>query len=237
MDYSDLDELMTDEDPDFDQAAEHLKQHHSELMPDDLLELYAYYKQGTEGDCNTSKPGIFQMQGRAKWNAWNQVKGLSQENAKKKYIEKITQLFPTWRSSKSLGPAVSRPQEELFPQHEKTLADFVKENDPDLPKILSTLNEEINALDEESGMGLIHWCSDRGHLATLNILLQHPLIDVNLKDSEGQTSLHYASSCGHLECIKALVTAGADQTLLDEEGSSILDVAYDQSIQQFIQSL
>lgn len=62
------------------------------LGNEDLLTLYKYYKQATVGDCNTERPSMFNMEGRAKWDAWTSVKGLSQEEAKTKYIATVTGL-------------------------------------------------------------------------------------------------------------------------------------------------
>jgi diazepam-binding inhibitor (GABA receptor modulating acyl-CoA-binding protein) len=43
---------------------------------DELLNLYALYKQATCGDNNTCKPGTFDFKGKKKWEAWNGKKGL-----------------------------------------------------------------------------------------------------------------------------------------------------------------
>ena len=40
-----------------------------------LLKLYALYKQGSVGDNTDKKPGFTDMVGRAKWDAWNGLKG------------------------------------------------------------------------------------------------------------------------------------------------------------------
>lgn len=45
------------------------------------LTFYKYYKQATIGDCNVSQPGLLDVKGRAKWNAWNQIKGMSKAEA------------------------------------------------------------------------------------------------------------------------------------------------------------
>eukprot|EP00041_Stephanoeca_diplocostata_P037142 m.1388571 g.1388571 ORF g.1388571 m.1388571 type:complete len:242 (-) comp24987_c0_seq25:3618-4343(-) len=60
------------------------------------LQLYAWFKQSTTGDCNINRPGIFSMEGRAKWDAWNRVKGTPQEIASLRYVEFVTTLAPTW---------------------------------------------------------------------------------------------------------------------------------------------
>ena len=62
------------------------------LSNDDKLEFYSFYKQGTIGDCNTSKPGIFDMVGRYKWDAWNSKKGMTSEQAKAAYFEKVESM-------------------------------------------------------------------------------------------------------------------------------------------------
>eukprot|EP00201_Polytomella_parva_P016227 CAMPEP_0175052636 /NCGR_PEP_ID=MMETSP0052_2-20121109/8469_1 /TAXON_ID=51329 ORGANISM="Polytomella parva, Strain SAG 63-3" /NCGR_SAMPLE_ID=MMETSP0052_2 /ASSEMBLY_ACC=CAM_ASM_000194 /LENGTH=91 /DNA_ID=CAMNT_0016317061 /DNA_START=36 /DNA_END=311 /DNA_ORIENTATION=+ len=62
------------------------------MSNDDKLELYALFKQSKEGDCSGDRPGFFDPKGKAKWDAWNGKKGLSQEDAKKKYIEFVESL-------------------------------------------------------------------------------------------------------------------------------------------------
>ncbi len=57
-----------------------------------LLKLYALYKQGTEGDNTTKKPGMLDMVGRAKWDAWEGLKGTTQKAAMKEYVELIESL-------------------------------------------------------------------------------------------------------------------------------------------------
>ncbi len=54
-----------------------------------LLQLYALYKQGTAGDNEDKKPGFTDMVGRAKWDAWNKVKGTSEKDAMQQYIDLI----------------------------------------------------------------------------------------------------------------------------------------------------
>ena len=57
-----------------------------------LLELYGYYKQATLGDIAESRPGGFDFKGRAKWEAWNQRRGLSREEAMQRYMEVVEEL-------------------------------------------------------------------------------------------------------------------------------------------------
>jgi diazepam-binding inhibitor (GABA receptor modulating acyl-CoA-binding protein) len=57
-----------------------------------LLKLYALYKQGSTGDVDTERPGMTQFVERAKWDAWNELKGQSQEEAMQGYIDLIESL-------------------------------------------------------------------------------------------------------------------------------------------------
>jgi acyl-CoA-binding protein len=57
-----------------------------------LLKIYALYKQATAGDNTEKKPGFGDMVGRAKWDAWNGLKGTSSEDAKQQYVDLIESL-------------------------------------------------------------------------------------------------------------------------------------------------
>lgn len=57
-----------------------------------LLKIYSLYKQATEGDNSTTKPGFSDLVARAKWDAWNALRGTSQDAAKQQYIELIDSL-------------------------------------------------------------------------------------------------------------------------------------------------
>ena len=57
-----------------------------------LLRIYALYKQGSVGDNTEKKPGFSDMVARAKWDAWNKLKGTSQDEAAQHYIDLINEL-------------------------------------------------------------------------------------------------------------------------------------------------
>lgn len=60
------------------------------LSNQNLLSLYGLYKQGMEGDCNSSRPsGFFQEKQKAKYDAWKNLQGLPRDIAKQNYIDKI----------------------------------------------------------------------------------------------------------------------------------------------------
>ena len=57
-----------------------------------LLKLYALYKQATSGDVDGKRPGFTDMVGRAKWDAWNEVKGKDNAAAMQEYVDLIEGL-------------------------------------------------------------------------------------------------------------------------------------------------
>ena len=57
-----------------------------------LLKIYALYKQATEGDVDGKRPGFTDMVGRAKWDAWNELKGQSADEAKQAYVDLVEDL-------------------------------------------------------------------------------------------------------------------------------------------------
>ena len=50
------------------------------------LNLYAFGKQGRFGDCSDPKPGMFAFKDKKKWESWEAIKGLDQDEAKKQFI-------------------------------------------------------------------------------------------------------------------------------------------------------
>ncbi|GAB3456385.1 acyl-CoA-binding protein [Massilia terrae] len=57
-----------------------------------LLKIYALYKQAANGDVSGERPGFTDMIGRAKFDAWDQLKGTSQEDAMQQYVDLIEEL-------------------------------------------------------------------------------------------------------------------------------------------------
>jgi len=59
-----------------------------------LLKIYALYKQASSGDvgADAKRPGFTDMVGRAKFDAWDGLKGTSQEEAMQQYIDLVEEL-------------------------------------------------------------------------------------------------------------------------------------------------
>ena len=57
-----------------------------------MLKIYALYKQASVGDNTEKKPGFTDLVGRAKWDAWNGMKGISTKDAMQQYVDLIESL-------------------------------------------------------------------------------------------------------------------------------------------------
>jgi diazepam-binding inhibitor (GABA receptor modulating acyl-CoA-binding protein) len=83
---------MTDLKASFDAAVAASKELSERPDNATLLKLYGLYKQATEGDNAAGKPGFGDMVARAKWDAWNALKGTPGEEAMRRYIELVDSL-------------------------------------------------------------------------------------------------------------------------------------------------
>ena len=78
---------------DFEKAAQYIKSSGKTFDNDTLLKLYGYFKQSTVGDCNVDCPSFFQIKEKAKWESWNNHKGMKKSHAMKKYIKLVEELL------------------------------------------------------------------------------------------------------------------------------------------------
>lgn len=233
----------------FNAAADFIQSNHQHFNKNELLQFYAFYKQSTVGSLNTqtqSRPSFFKIQERSKYDAWCSLGKMEKVEAMESYVDLLTKLKPNWDEDNSeddekdktrtFGASVSRPKnEDIIEDSSKSIEDFIKEgNIEKLKHLLKTIDSsDLNSLDD-NGLGLIHWASDRGNSDVLKIIINTKGININLQDSEGQTALFYASSCGHKNCVKLLLDQGANKNILDNEESTCIDVAYDEEIKRFL---
>ncbi|MEZ4871525.1 MAG: acyl-CoA-binding protein [Bdellovibrionales bacterium] len=77
---------------DFKQASEDVKNLKQRPDNDDLLALYAHFKQATEGDVVGKRPGMIDFKGRAKFDAWAKLKGKSSAESEQAYIALVNDL-------------------------------------------------------------------------------------------------------------------------------------------------
>ena len=76
----------------FEKAQADIKTLKSRPSNEDMLFLYAHYKQASAGDVDGKRPGMMDMVGRAKYDAWATMQGTSPEAAMQAYIDEAAKL-------------------------------------------------------------------------------------------------------------------------------------------------
>jgi acyl-CoA-binding protein len=85
---------MSDLDEQFAKAQVDVKAVTSRPSNDDLLDLYAAFKQATAGEAaDAKKPGRFDLVGKAKYDAWRKLAGVSADDAKLRYVTTAQRLL------------------------------------------------------------------------------------------------------------------------------------------------
>ena len=84
---------MSDIKKQFEKATKDVTKVKKDPSNDLKLRLYAHFKQGTEGDVVGDKPGFTDIKGRAKYDAWMKIKGMSQDDAMKAYIKLVERVL------------------------------------------------------------------------------------------------------------------------------------------------
>ena len=79
----------------FHDAAERVKTLTARPSNEQLLNLFALYKQATDGDVQGDKPGMFDFKGAAKYAAWESLQGTSADSAMEQYVTLVDHLLAT----------------------------------------------------------------------------------------------------------------------------------------------
>lgn len=77
---------------DFAAAQARVRQLSRTPASDELLELYAYFKQATVGDAIGERPGMLDFKGRAKFDAWAARKSMNADAAMTAYVALVSKL-------------------------------------------------------------------------------------------------------------------------------------------------
>lgn len=84
---------MSDLNSQFEQAQQDVKKLTSRPSNEDLLALYANFKQASVGDVQGKRPGFTDLKGRAKYDVWAKLQGTDQDDAKQAYVAKVNALL------------------------------------------------------------------------------------------------------------------------------------------------
>lgn len=234
----------------FNHATGHVRQNAGKMNKDHLLYLYSRYKYATEGPCQGSRPsGVFNFDGKAKYDSWKALgSNKTKEECKQEYVDKLDQVAAGWRAGYQPGEKKkpSGGQAGTFGVKMSMMAQPVEENidassfdvckQDDLEKVKTTLNKSnVDQVDESEMTGLM-WACDRGNLPIVKYLIEDLGADVNKQDGEGQTCLHYAVSCEHIELVKYLTSLpNMNKEISDNDGLRAVDLTQDGEMVQLFQ--
>jgi len=166
-----------------------------------LLELYGLYKVATTGPCKESQPGIFNMRARTKWSAWKNKSKMTQVDAMQEYVTQVMEIY-NWV-----------PCDEECQQKKPSGGFAPAVSRPHVP------DEVID--DQDTPFGWVKDCETN----KLAQWIASGNADVNLKDEDGLTLLHWAADRGHIGVCDILLKAGANPELEDEDEQTPLDYA------------
>lgn len=180
------------------------------------LQLYAAYKCVTVGPKPTSsRPSFFDMTGRAKWDAWDNLSKTLVDEADP--VQAAEQLY--------LGHARKLGWSEAEQSHNDTV---------------SPISESGESAGKGVGMGVsvsvpkpaapglensVHGFAVNGNASGLRLLLDGDPSLVNARDEFEYTPLHLAADRGHLDIVRLLLSRGADVNLKDQDGDTALEIA------------
>jgi len=66
---------------------------------EELLNLYALYKQATDGDNNTPEPEMFDLKAKFKWKQWQDKGGMNKDEAMRQYVALVDSLWGKYNHS------------------------------------------------------------------------------------------------------------------------------------------
>lgn len=213
------------------------------VSSDVQLQLYGLYKIATEGPCSAPQPSALKITARAKWQAWQKLGAMPPEEAMQKYIDIVTELYPSWLDGSNVksrggdgdapGTGSKGPMGPVFSTfvyEEESGNDFKMDaihafaREGEVDNLLKCIESGVPVnLKDSEGRTPLHWAVDRGHLNVTELLVSRNA-DVDAKDNEGQTSLHYAAMCEREAIAEYLVKQDADIGIKDNEGSTPSDL-------------
>ncbi|ORZ00472.1 ankyrin repeat-containing domain protein [Syncephalastrum racemosum] len=219
----------------FEDASKFMSMIEAPLNNDKKLKLYALYKQATIGNCDASKPNLFEFVARAKWDAWNALQGMPQEQAQLEYIEFVESLGLGWTRQGLTEPTIQLDQEEEGNGMGNVVSSMmVQEDDEEEEDDVYAWARQNNlekvkqaadiAAKDEDGLTALHYAADRGHTDLVKLLLDRGA-DINALTPDNETPFYYACISEQLAVAQLLMDRGCDTSIRDVNGETALDQA------------
>ena len=221
----------------FDAAQAWFGAHYAALPTAEQLCLYGLFKQASGLVCPASGPGLLEMERRAKWASWREAARLSPAEARQAYVARVDALAPAWRDAALDAAPVPPSRSRGMGPTQSTLAgpvggDDGDDGDEDDPIFAFVEQGALSAVQEWlagggdvalrrgwDGSTLLHCATDAmDDNAAMVALLLGAGVAVGVQNADGATALLCATMNEHSGCLKALLAAGADPTIRDNDG-------------------
>ncbi|KAM6342576.1 acyl-CoA-binding domain-containing protein 6 isoform 36-T49 [Alca torda] len=180
----------------FEQAAERLPALLPAASKEQLLYLYARYKQVKFGTCNTPKPSFFDFEGKQKWEAWKALGDISPHQAMQEYIATVKKLDPSWNPQAGVSEhaLVSRHRHAPVPLH--TPACCSEQRSPS--SFVLTKKVFVNQKRRSAIRSLAGWEEDKNifdycrenNIDYVTKAIRSKKVDVNVTDEESLQQRH-----------------------------------------------
>ncbi|THH33519.1 hypothetical protein EUX98_g660 [Antrodiella citrinella] len=200
----------------------------NDVFHEHAMRLYGLFKYLTISHSpNSARPSIFNITGRAKWDAWKQTEttyGERDEEAEERYLQLARELG--WVEGTQLNDAQkssdakpSEDDEDIWDNEETSEGS----SGGGLGNHVSTM-AAADAEDREAET--LHGFAMTGDVEGLRAILQlQPTTDLNEVDEYGYTPLHLASDRGHLPVVQLLLTKDVDLDLKDPDEFTAIELA------------
>ena len=221
--------LTETEDAAFEAAAEVARS----LTPstDDRLRLYGLYKQSTCGAVTTGRPYVWDVAGRAKWDAWDKHKAMPRADARRRYVALVAELSSNGSNDKD-DAAEAQAAQSIAGARVSTMQCESEGGDDDAPPLVRLAERgdvagvraalkggaAVDACDGD-GRAALHWAADCGSVECCRVLLEAGA-RVDLRDGDGLTPLAYAVICDRGDVVDLLMANGADPDVADNDGET-----------------
>ena len=227
----------------FDLACQHVKSLHG-LSNDQMLQLYALFKQATIGFCTSAtapKPPFWDFTAKAKWQSWRDLGEVGSDEAKSRYVALVHTLDPTWdenavksygqkdgnttKKTKSQGlssfgvsvSTMARSDDDNVEDFQKTLFDWCREERLDKIKELVGNDELITDDDHNMTDWAILSANSNNHSISPR---------THVLNEGGMNLLHCAADLGHYGIVEYLIhDLSFDVNSADADGQCALHYA------------
>lgn len=182
------------------------------------LILYSLYKQSQEGDAPESYPGSsFNMVERAKYSAWERLRGMGATIAMLHYIEAVENL----KNGRLHKDGLMGGMEDM---EEMDLGQMMGSKPSSLANNAEDDGDGYQGKDLTTGQKLLRASAHNNAEEIKSILKAYPEL-IRHRDEDGQSALHLAADKGAADALKVLTELGADANAADGDGITVLQAA------------